>query len=41
MKYFVYFDTYGHADKFITKQQLIENYDIEPNEFLIHEKTAN
>jgi hypothetical protein len=34
MKYFVYFDAYGHARQFITEQQLAENYDNEPSEFL-------
>jgi hypothetical protein len=41
MKYSVYFDAYGYAGQFITEQQLIENYDNEPDEFIIHEKTAN
>jgi hypothetical protein len=41
MKCFVYFDICGHAGQFITEQQLIENYDNELDELLIHEKTAN
>ena len=41
MKYFVYFDAYGHARQFINEQQLAESYDNQPDEFLIHEKTAN
>ena len=34
MKYFVYFDAYGHAKQFVTEQQLAENYDNDPGEFL-------
>jgi hypothetical protein len=34
MKYFVYFDAYGHARQFVTEQQLSENYDNDPGEFL-------
>ena len=41
MKYFVYFDAYGHARQFINEQQLAESYGDQPDEFLIHEKTAN
>ena len=34
MKYYVYFDAYGHARQFVTEQQLAEKYDHEPGEFL-------
>jgi hypothetical protein len=34
MKYYVYFDAYGHARKIVTEQQLAEDYDNEPAEFL-------
>ena len=34
MKYFVYFDAYGHARQFVTEQQLSENYNNDPGEFL-------
>ncbi len=34
MKYFVYFDAYGHARQYVTEQQLSENYDNDPGEFL-------
>ena len=34
MKYYVYFDAYGHARQIVTEQQLAEKYDNEPAEFL-------
>ena len=34
MKYYVYFDAYGHAGQIITEQQLAEKYDNKPAEFL-------
>ena len=34
MKYFVYFDAYGHVRQFVTEQQLSENYNNDPGEFL-------
>ena len=34
MKYYVYFDAYGHARQIVSEQQLAEKYDIEPAEFL-------
>ena len=34
MKYFVYFDAYGHAGQIVTEQQLAEKYDNEPAKFL-------
>ena len=34
MKYYVYFDAYGHARQIVTEQQLAEKYDNEPAELL-------
>ena len=34
MKYYVYFDAYGHARQIVTEQQLSEKYDNKPAEFL-------
>ncbi len=34
MKYFVYFDAYGHAGQIVTEKQLAEKYHNEPGEFL-------
>ena len=34
MKYYVYFDAYGHARQIVTEQQLTEKYDNESAEFL-------
>jgi hypothetical protein len=34
MKYYVYFDAYGHARQIVTEQQLAEQYDNAPGEFL-------
>jgi len=34
MKYYVYFDAYGHARQIVSEQQLAEKYDNEPAEFL-------
>ncbi len=35
MKFFVYFDPYGHAKQIITEQQLAETFHSETNEFLV------
>ena len=35
MKYYVYFDAYGHARQVITERELAEKYHNEPNEFLL------
>ncbi|MEJ2168776.1 MAG: hypothetical protein P8X90_24945 [Desulfobacterales bacterium] len=34
MKYFVYFDAYGHAREIISEQELAEKFADEPDEFL-------
>jgi hypothetical protein len=34
MKFYVYFDAYGHARQIVSEQQLAEKYDNEPAEFL-------
>jgi hypothetical protein len=34
MKYYVYFDAYGHAKQIVTEQQLAEKYDSQPGVFL-------
>jgi hypothetical protein len=34
MKYFVYFDAYGHARQIISEQELAEKFADEPDEFL-------
>jgi hypothetical protein len=34
MKYFVYFDAYGHAKKIISEQELAQKFDNAPGEFL-------
>ena len=34
VKYFVYFDAYGHARKIITAQELAEKFNNAPDEFL-------
>ena len=34
MKYFVYFDAYGHAKRIIREQELAEKFDNEPDKFL-------
>jgi hypothetical protein len=34
MKYYVYFDAYGHARQVITEQELVEKFHNKPNEFL-------
>lgn len=34
MKYFVYFDAYGHAREIISEQDLTEKFAGEPDEFL-------
>jgi hypothetical protein len=34
MKYFVYFDAYGHARQIISEQELAEKFANEPAEFL-------
>ena len=34
MKYYVYFDAYGHARQIVTEQQLAERFHNEPGEFL-------
>ncbi len=34
MKYFVYFNAYGHAVQVITEQELAEKFHNEPDEFL-------
>ncbi len=34
MKYFVYFDAYGHAAKIISEQELAEKFDNAPGKFL-------
>ena len=33
MKYYVYFDAYGHARQIVSEQQLAGKYDSEPTEF--------
>ena len=35
MKFFVYFDPYGHAKQIITEQQLAETFHSETNDFLV------
>ncbi len=35
MKFYVYFDAYGHAKQIITEQQLAETFHSETNEFLV------
>lgn len=35
MKFYVYFDAYGHARQIITEQQLAETFHSETNEFLV------
>jgi hypothetical protein len=34
MKYYVYFDAYGHKKRMINEQELAEKFHNEPNEFL-------
>ena len=34
MKYYVYFDAYGHARQIIGEQELVEKFDNQPAEFL-------
>ena len=34
MKYFVYFDAYGHAQRVITEKELAEKFNNEPQRFL-------
>jgi len=34
MRYYVYFDAYGHARQIVNEQQLAEKYESEPAEFL-------
>ncbi|MBT8372782.1 MAG: hypothetical protein KJO34_17585 [Deltaproteobacteria bacterium] len=35
MKYYVYFDAYGHAKQIVTEKELADKYHNEPNKFLI------
>ncbi len=35
MKFYVYFDPYGHAKQIITEQQLAETFHSETNDFLV------
>jgi len=35
MKFYVYFDAYGHAKQIITEQQLAETFHSDTNEFLV------
>ena len=34
MRYYVYFDAYGHAGHVINEEELVEKYDNDPDEFL-------
>ena len=34
MKFFVYFDAYGHAQKIISEQELVESFNNQTGEFL-------
>ena len=34
MKYYVYFDAYGHARQAVSEKELAENYQNEPDRFL-------
>ena len=34
MKYYVYFDAYGHARQAVSEKELAENYQNEPDKFL-------
>ena len=34
MKYYVYFDAYGHAKRIITEKELTEKFNNEPHQFL-------
>ena len=34
MKYYVYFDAYGHAKRIITEKELAQEYSNEPHQFL-------
>lgn len=34
MRYYVYFDAYGHAGQIITAKELADKYNNEPDEFL-------